>query len=274
MTELRYGDKGAEVKRLQQALKGQGFFRGEVLGNFLKQTLEAVILFQQSHLGPDGKPLAVDGIVGGDTWWALAHPSGTAQKSGLPGTIPGGLTPVRTRQLEIALAEHALGVHEEPDGSNWGPEIRKYGGNPGDSWCCYFWSWCNRQCFGGYSLGAKIGLCKSAWAKAGSLGLARAKGDYLPIPGDAFVMLYRNEAGVLTGTGHIGFVLRVEVAGGRAVAINTVEGNAGNRVKVGMRELASRDIVGFINPFPAEEQPTDWERGLVSALNVAGGSTV
>ncbi|MCH8984804.1 MAG: hypothetical protein IH943_12025 [Acidobacteria bacterium] len=28
-------------------------------------------------------------------------------------------------------------------------------------------------------------------------------------------------------------------------------------------ELASMDIVGFINPFPADEQPTDWEGGIV-----------
>lgn len=52
-----------------------------------------------------------------------------------------------------------------------------------------------------------------------------------------------------------------------------MEGNAGNRVKVGMRELASRDIVGFINNFSADEQPTGWEQGLVSAADVAGDGT-
>ncbi len=57
------------------------------------------------------------------------------------------------------------------------------------------------------------------------------------------------------------------------MTINTVEGNAGNRVKVGMRELASRDIVGFINNFSADEQPTGWEQGLVSAADVAGDGT-
>ncbi len=29
--------------------------------------------------------------------------------------------------------------------------------------------------------------------------------------------------------------------------------------------LASKDIVGFINPFPADEQPTTWESGIVDA---------
>lgn len=273
MTTLRYEDKGDEVKRLQRILKTQGFFKGEILGNFLKRTEEAVILFQQSHLGPKGMPLAVDGVVGGDTWWALEHPSGPPQISAIPGKIPAGLTQRRTKQLEIALAEHAKGVREEPDGSNWGPEIEKFGGIKGAPWCCYFWSWCNRQCFDGYSLGAKIGHCKTAWEKAGSLGMVHKKGEYLPIPGDAFVMLYRNEKGDLTGTGHIGFVLRVEVEGSKAVAINTVEGNAGNRVKVGRRELAGKDIVGFINNFPGDEQPAGWESGLVSVADIAGDTT-
>lgn len=273
MATLRFGDKGKEVKRLQQILKSQGFFKGEVLGNFLKRTEEAVILFQQSHLGPNGKPLGVDGIVGDDTWWALEHPSGAPQISHIPGKIPAGLTPLRTKQLEIALAEHAKGVHEVPDGSNWGPEIARFGGYKGAPWCCYFWSWCNRQNLGSYSLGAKIGHCKTAWEKAGSLGMAREKGAYIPVPGDAFVMLYRDKSGNLNGTGHIGFVLRVKVEGGKAVAINTVEGNAGNRVKVGMRELAGGDIVGFINNFSGDEQPAGWEHGLISASNVAGDTT-
>ena len=273
MRTVRYGDRGEEVAQLQKILKAQGFFKGEVHGNFLKQTQDAVILFQQAHLGPLRIPLAVDGVVGDDTWWSLMHPSGDAQKSGIPGLIPAGLSGMRNRQLEIALAEHAKGVHEEPDGSNWGAEIAKYGSIQGAPWCCYFWSWCNRQCFGIYSLGAKFGHCKSAWEKAGTLGMARDKRTYLPIPGDAFIMLYRDKSGVLTGSGHIGMVLRVAVASAKAVAINTVEGNAGNRVKVGMRELDSRDIVGFINNFPAAEQPAGWETGLATAADLSGDTT-
>lgn len=264
MNTLRTGDRGDDVKALQEILKTQGFFKGEPLGNFLKKTEQAVILFQQTHLGPNGKPLAVDGIVGNDTWWALQNPSGKPQTSGIKGEIPEGLSPLRARQLEIALAEHAKGVREEPDGSNWGPDIARYGGIQGSPWCCWFWSWCNRQAFGAYSLGTKFGHCLSAWQKAQKLGMAREKGASLPIPGDAFIMLYRKN-GVLTGNGHIGFVLRVEERGGKAVAINTVEGNAGNRVKVGTRDLMNADIVGFINNFPADEQPTGWQWGLVTA---------
>ena len=133
--------------------------------------------------------------------------------------------------------------------------------------------WCNHQAFGRYSLGARYGSVLSAWTQAEKLGMARQKDGYEPIPGDAFVMLHRNAQGNRTGTGHIGFVLRVERKGGRATVINTVEGNCGNRVKVGRRDLASRDVVGFINNFPAEEQPTGWERGLIRAAAVDAAGT-
>ncbi|TDI82236.1 MAG: CHAP domain-containing protein [Caldithrix sp.] len=272
MPTLRFGDKGEDVKVLQRILMEQGYFAGKTAGNFLKFTQAAVIYFQETHLGPDGEFLEADGIVGDKTWWALNNPSGEAQKSNLPRHIPVDLSPIRTEQLTIVLKEHELGVREDPDGSNWGDGVIKYKGFKGAPWCCYFWSWCNKQCFGAYSLKAKYGHCLSAWRKAESLGFARNKGNYIPIPGDAFVMLYKKD-GKLTGKGHIGFVYRVEVAANRAVTINTVEGNSSNRVKIGKRNLASPSIVGFINSFPADEQPTDWERGLVEATSVAGDST-
>ena len=50
-------------------------------------------------------------------------------------------------------------------------------------------------------------------------------------------------------------------------------GNAGNRVKVGKRNLSGQDIIGFINNFPADEQPEDWEMGLVKAGSSDSDST-
>jgi hypothetical protein len=280
MKTLRFGNRGPEVKRLQQLLQAQGFFSAAATGNFFKLTLEAVLYFQQTHLGQNGKALGADGIVGARTWWALENPSGEAQRSGLPGRIPGRLTPRRKKQLEIAVAEHDKGVHEVPDGSNWGPEISKYGGQKGWAWCCLFWSWCNKECFEGYALKRKYASCQQAWIQANLLGMWRDKAAYTPIPGDAFVLLYRNEEGSLTGRGHIGFVLRAQVpaknarmAGNKATKINTVEGNCGNRVKIGERDLADPNIVGFINPFPADEQPHDWQKGLVRASAVEGAAT-
>ncbi|MCP5049707.1 MAG: peptidoglycan-binding protein, partial [bacterium] len=142
MNTLRYEEKGEEVKMLQRILKEQGFFKGDIDGKFFKDVKEAVLYFQKTHLGPDGEFLVVDGIVGKATWWALQNPVGEAQKSHLPRSIPEGLTPLRVRQLEIAMKEHEKGVREIPDGSNWGDEVAKYGGAKGAPWCCYFWSWC------------------------------------------------------------------------------------------------------------------------------------
>ena len=170
------------------------------------------------------------------------------------------------------LRERKAGVREVPDGANWGGGVERYGGTKGAPWCCYFWSWGSKQALRGYPLGAKLGRCMTAWRRAQKQGKARNKDGYIPIPGDAFVMLYRNEAGQFTGRGHIGFVLRVEVVNKRATAIDTVEGNAGNRVKVGHRLLSSPTIVGFINPFSAEDQPTGWQTGL-GKTDVGGRNT-
>ena len=84
-----------------------------------------------------------------------------------------------------------------------------------------------------------------------------------PFPGDAFVMEHGD------GTGHIGFVLRVSADG---TTINTVEGNCGNRVKVGLRSLSAHDIVGFIDNVP-DETREDFERGVLSASAVENAST-
>jgi hypothetical protein len=81
---LEFGETGDEVKLLQALLQSQGYFAGAVLGHFQEKTRQAVIYFQQTHLGPDGRELEVDGVVGANTWWALYHPSGAAQKSNIP----------------------------------------------------------------------------------------------------------------------------------------------------------------------------------------------
>ena len=98
------------------------------------------------------------------------------------------------------------------------------------------------------------------------------KGGYAPIPGDAFVMLYKDDSGKLKGTGHIGFVLRVDKAK-NATVFNTVEGNCGNRVKVGRRQMDQSSLVGFINHYQREKKPRRWETGLVRADDVGAEGT-
>lgn len=63
---LKLGDKGAEVKKLQNALNALNFKCGEVDGVFGKDTLDALERFQSVYVNP------VDGIYGKDTKAALS----------------------------------------------------------------------------------------------------------------------------------------------------------------------------------------------------------
>ena len=74
-----------------------------------------------------------------------------------------------------------------------------------------------------------MGLVSKTLATGEAQRLGNGQSEFSPVPGDAFVMLYQD------GTGHIGFVLRVVKA--NATAFNTLEGNCGNRVKVGCRQM-------------------------------------
>ena len=270
MHTLKRGDHGPEVVKLQQILAEEGFLTGACDGVFGKLTHEAVSYFQDTHVGPDGGHLADDGVVGPKTWWALENATAPVQRSQAPGKIPAGLSPQRQKLLEVALAEE--GVREDPNGSNRGPRIDEFisweghaAGEKGPPWCCFFWSWAVKQALGTYPFGRRLARCYDAAAKAMELGQWRDKGSsYIPLPGDAFVCLPRDEGGKLVdGAGHIGLVLRVEVRDGQAVRFNTVEGNCGNAVKVGVREVAHGRLAGFINLFPPEEQPTGVETGIL-----------
>jgi hypothetical protein len=65
MSTLQRGSQGAEVVRLQNALRALGFYDGASDGDFGPDTEEAVITFQ------DSKGLSTDGVVGPGTWSAL-----------------------------------------------------------------------------------------------------------------------------------------------------------------------------------------------------------
>ncbi len=61
MASLKYGDKGDAVKELQKRLKELGYFTGEIRGNYLSLTQEAVTTFQSQN------GLVADGIYGPKT---------------------------------------------------------------------------------------------------------------------------------------------------------------------------------------------------------------
>jgi hypothetical protein len=80
-----------------------------------------VLYFQMTHLGPDGKWLDVDGVVGPDTWWALKHSTGEHQRSFLEVGILKGIAGKRLQILETAVKER--GVREDQGRANRGEEV-------------------------------------------------------------------------------------------------------------------------------------------------------
>jgi hypothetical protein len=264
----------AALKLLSDKLREHGHWpHVEAPESFTPELEHAVTDFQMTHLGRRRAPLDVDGVVGDDTWWALFNAVGEPQRSHITARIPNGLGPQRKSLLEVALAEHAKDVHEDPPGSNRGAHVDRYlpehfrDDEKGPPWCCFFYSWVAKEALGGWPLGRREGGCASARALAGRMGLWIPK--YLaaekqhPIPGDAFVM----DKG--SGHGHIGYVLRVSEDGR---SINTLEGNCGNRVKLGLRALTDPQIVGYIDNVPGE-QNVGFERGVVEAAHVGQAAT-
>jgi CHAP domain len=271
---LFLGSNDVAVQTLIGRLRAEGFWEEAAdVSEFTLEVEDSVRSFQRTHLGPDGTFLSADGVVGEKTWWALFNSTGRAQRSGLRASVPDGLGPMRQRILTVALAEHARDVVEVPNGSNRGPDVDRYlpdwvkkPGQKGPAWCCFFYSWVAHQALDKWPLGAPQGGVLEARRVAGKLGLWTPKSVAVnrPLPGDVFVM----DRG--SGHGHIGFVLRVS---DDRKQINTLEGNCGNRVKLGMRELSDPEIIGFIDNVPSENN-TVFELGIADASNLGRDRTV
>jgi hypothetical protein len=231
-----------------------------------------VLYFQMTHLAPNGEWLDVDGVVGSDTWWALDHAAGSPQRSFLEVGIPQGIVGQRLQILETAVKEH--GVREDRNRTNRGDEVDKYlpaeytqsRANEGPPWCAYFVSWVLKQVFGRHLLGRPVASVHSAWGHARKAKRWEARRpDHIPTPGDAFVLLKSPpEDGWCQG--HIGFVLQVAEDGG---SFNTVEGNCGNRVKIGRRDMHDPKLRGFINI--VGDRP-DFVRGALRGAKNLGSS--
>lgn len=268
---LRHGSRGGSVKLWQSLLRSQGAYSGRIDGFFGSQTSSGTRYFQMTHLDSSGDPLEVDGIVGPKTWWAGFNPTGNAQKSNIKPKTPKGIGAARRKVLSIAKGEHKKGVREIPNGSNWGGGVTKYleGLTPAP-WCCYFVWWIWKEAFGSYLWGKRHGHCMTAWKVAKANNCAHPKKKYTPIPGDFFLMLFKNKHGNYTGSGHIGIVLSVSKDG---KSFNTVEGNSGNRVKVGKRQLSQSSLIGFINPYGDADDDIEFERVLLEGENTNKDST-
>ncbi len=259
------GCENYDVGTVKKLLAAEGFWDGPISENhntYTAKVKSAVAHFQQTHIDQNGRPLAVDGIVGPKTMWALKHPRGKAQANGLDAIIPDGLGPMRVKILETGLGER--GVRERPMGSNRGPGVDRYlpgwakRSKKGPPWCCFYVSWVGRESLGKYPLGRIHGSVAKMWAAAQEQGIAHTDVKNIQ-PGDIFVMLFEG------GTGHTGFCLRRSANGKQ---INTNEGNCGNRVKTGTR--ATSTLAGYIRVAPTAR---GFEKGLLDGSEDVGGST-
>ena len=274
---LKSGMSKAEVVKLKAILRSQGMWTGSDSPDFGPKLEAAVRYFQTTHLGPNGKYLKGDGEVGEGTWWALLNPSGAAQTSNIiapsqekrtPDHIPkfdnryGRLSAKRQAFLRVLFIEHGQGVKEVPDGSNQGDGVDKYivGFGP-VYWCALFISWAWKAAFNVWPKGTREAGVRNWWRKAVAGGYAHPVGSgYIPVPGDLAMWGYKG------GAGHISAVVATNVIGD----FNTVGGNEGNRVKLGLRhEDEEPQLLGYVDMFGDGPQ----SRGLYVGGLLKGGDT-
>lgn len=238
MIAVAYGAKGDMVRHVQTALMLNGYQTGPIDGIFGKMTQMALVQFQQTHLGPDRKPLTVNAIADTATLWALEHASGSDQEEEL--LVPAFQAEGFRRQLiDVAMAE--VGVCEDPDGSNGGPRVDIYTDGWRVPWCALFISWClrqlrplafppNRQLASAWKIRAWA-AAKGAWKQPTAT----------PEPGDIFVMLKHGFDGIDAGSGHVGLVI-----GWDGESILTCEGNSSNAVRC--RRRHAKTLTGYVLP--------------------------
>ncbi len=109
----------------------------------------------------------------------------------------------------LEIAQSQIGVQEEPKGSNWGKDVKKYlnsvGINFPASWCMAFVYWCFKEA---RIPAIKTGGVLAAWNKGKQYRVPT------PQPGDVFIIDYGK------GLGHTGIIERIE-----GEYLHTIEGN-------------------------------------------------
>jgi hypothetical protein len=239
----------AVVKAVQQRLNELGCGPVDADGVFGSQTKNAVQLFQARFADADGVPLKIDGVVGAITWAALFGMSSVPTASESSDALLASA---------VRVAASQVGVREQPEGSNRGPEVDKYaqsvGLNPADAnpWCAAFVYFCFNQAAQELSKPnpvIKTGLVLEHWKLAGKQGVPRllqedaVANPALVQPGQIFILATGG------GHGHTGLVEQVQ--GGKLVTIEGNTNEGGSREGIGVFRRASRKLAeinrGFID---------------------------
>ncbi len=141
---------------------------------------------------------------------------------------------VGNKIVSVAAAELALGVHEDPDGSNCLPSVNnKYMGGICQSWCANFVSWVYMTAgvpftggeSGGWRLPAVSGLVD--WFKANGNWYDNSAGATPPKPGDVIAFSYSGHGVDSSGSlDHTGIIETVS-----GTTLTTIEGNSSNSVR-------------------------------------------
>ena len=181
---------------------------------------QLVKLFQTRNVDAEGRPLKQDGEVGALTWAALFGTDTVPASDAASDALLAGM-------LDVAAAEEAKQVRENPKNSNRGPEVDIYMKRAcapvGYAWCCAFVYWCFDEAAksaGRQNPMVRTAGCLDHWNRAARNGAQRIKtqdavaNPDLIRPGMVFVMDHGR------GLGHTGLIEKV--AGG---LITTIEGN-------------------------------------------------
>lgn len=159
---IEIGDRGEDVRFLQEILRDAHNFALGADGIFGRRTREAVFQFQNRVA------LSVDGIVGPKTWSALL--SGKVDRPDLPAD--------EYLRGVVVFAESLVGTLEDPPESNRGLVvdriIRSTGLQPPAQWCmafCYHVHFTAAERMGGRTSCPRTARCSTAWHRASKGGL-------------------------------------------------------------------------------------------------------
>lgn len=231
---IRYGDFGADVSDIQQRLIECGIALNPAELEYFTvgtSTLTAIKEFQRTQ------GLMDDGVVGPLTLNTLLHPKATNGKFTATGwRLDKNQWPdILVRVLQTAIDD--LGLREDPDGSNNGPQLAKFrtGGNP---WCALtIYTW-----YLNYENGTPWPRTASTWAlyqwaKKNRLLLPKTAAWR---PGDIWYVKRPPPPGDSTPRGHVTLIV-TDLGAARASCIGGNEGNC-VRGSVRSRENAT-DII-------------------------------